>query len=57
MPPWVFRRYVTDRSFFALQIKAMRPDFAYVVLDGKGAHLIYDDPEPWADAIAGFVKR
>jgi pimeloyl-ACP methyl ester carboxylesterase len=37
-------------------VKAIRPDFKYVMLDFKGMMMAYDEPEPWARAVAAFIK-
>jgi pimeloyl-ACP methyl ester carboxylesterase len=34
----------------------MRPDFAYHELPGGNSHMMYDDPEPWANAVSAFIK-
>lgn len=38
------------------RIRKMRPDFQYQEFEGGNSHIIYDDPEPWADAVIEFVK-
>lgn len=40
----------------ALEVKAMRADFDYAELASPGAHAIYDDPAPWAAAVAAYVQ-
>ena len=40
----------------ARQVSDAQPTFAYVELAWPGAHAIYDDPEPWADAVAAYVQ-
>lgn len=40
-----------------LEAKRLRPDFDLVELSWAGVHVIYDDPAPWADAVATWVKR
>ncbi len=40
----------------AQRIRNMRPDFAYQEFAGGNSHIIYDDPEPWADVVIDFVK-
>ena len=41
----------------SLRTKAIHPEFAYMELQWPGAHLIYDDPKSWADAVADYVKQ
>jgi pimeloyl-ACP methyl ester carboxylesterase len=41
----------------AQQVKLMRPDFKYVELKSYGKHVIYDDPKPWAEAVALYLKK
>ncbi len=36
------------------QMKDLRPDSEYVELSWPGAHAIYDAPEAWSQAVAGF---
>ncbi len=33
----------------------MRPDFAYVELQGGGIDIVDQMPEEWADAVAAFL--
>lgn len=40
----------------ALEAKRMRPDFKLQELDWPGVHVIYDEPESWADAVAAYLK-
>jgi haloalkane dehalogenase len=40
----------------ARQVSAMRPDFDYRELAWPGAHAIYDDPAPWAEAAAAYAS-
>ncbi|MBL8645477.1 MAG: alpha/beta hydrolase [Rhodospirillaceae bacterium] len=35
----------------------LRPDFAYHEFAGGNAHMMYDDPGPWAAIVAAFVKQ
>jgi pimeloyl-ACP methyl ester carboxylesterase len=35
----------------------MRPDFAYHEFPGGNSHMMYDDPKPWAEVVAGFIKK
>jgi pimeloyl-ACP methyl ester carboxylesterase len=35
---------------------AIRPDFAFKVLDGGGVDIVDQQPEAWADAVANFLK-
>ena len=39
----------------ALDLKQQRPEFDLVQLDWPGAHAIYDNPGPWAAAVAADV--
>lgn len=39
----------------AQRARDMRPDFAYVELDGGGVDIVDEQPEAWADAAAAFV--
>jgi len=39
----------------ALATKKMRPDFAFVALEGGGIDIVDQMPEEWADAVASFV--
>lgn len=41
----------------ALETKRMRPDFDLIELPWTGVHVIYDAPESWSDAVAGYLKR
>jgi len=34
----------------------MRPDFAFVALEGGGVDIVDQQPEAWADAVANFLK-
>lgn len=36
--------------------KEMRPDFAFVELEGGGVDIVDQQPEEWADAVAAFLK-
>lgn len=40
----------------ALQARAMRPDFAFVALEGGGVDIVDQLPEAWAHAVAGFLN-
>jgi pimeloyl-ACP methyl ester carboxylesterase len=40
----------------ALTAKELRPDFAFVALEGGGIDIVDQQPEAWADAVAGFVQ-
>ena len=40
----------------AQRIRKMRPDFQYQEYEGGNSHIIYDEPEPWADVVIDFVK-
>jgi pimeloyl-ACP methyl ester carboxylesterase len=40
----------------ALKAQAIRPDFAFVALEGGGVDIVDQQPEAWADAVAAFVK-
>jgi pimeloyl-ACP methyl ester carboxylesterase len=40
----------------AARIRQMRPDFDYQEFEGGNSHIIYDDPQPWADVVIEFVK-
>lgn len=35
---------------------ALRPDFAYAALEGGGVDIVDQQPEAWADAVAGFLR-
>jgi len=35
--------------------KEMRPDFAYIELEGGTIDIIDEQPEAWAEAVAGFL--
>ena len=39
------------------RVQTLRPDFAYQEFDGGYSHVMYDDPEPWAEKIGDFVWR
>lgn len=39
----------------ALTAHQIRPDFAFVSLDGGGVDIVDQQPEEWADAVAAFV--
>lgn len=40
------------------RVRELRPDFDYVEFEsGKTTHIIYDEPEPWARTVAGFVSE
>lgn len=39
----------------ALRARELRPDFAFVALDGGTIDIVDQQPEAWADAVAGFV--
>lgn len=39
------------------RVQTLRPDFAYQEFDGGYSHVMYDDPEPWAEKIGGFVLK
>jgi pimeloyl-ACP methyl ester carboxylesterase len=34
---------------------ALRPDFAYAALEGSGVDIVDEQPEAWADTVAGFL--
>jgi pimeloyl-ACP methyl ester carboxylesterase len=40
----------------AQQAHAIRPDFAFVALEGGGVDIVDQQPETWADAVAGFLN-
>lgn len=40
----------------ALAAQAIRPDFAFVALEGGGVDIVDQQPEAWADAVAGFLN-
>lgn len=40
----------------AQKARALRPDFAYAELEGSCVDIVDDQPEEWADAVAGFLK-
>lgn len=37
------------------RVQELRPDFLYREFDGGYSHIMYDDPEPWAEHVASFV--
>jgi len=39
----------------ALRAQAIRPDFAFLALEGGGVDIVDQQPEAWADAVAGFI--
>lgn len=39
----------------AARARALRPDFAYAELQGGGIDIVDEQPEAWADAVAGFL--
>lgn len=39
----------------ALKAHALRPDFALAALEGGGVDIVDQQPEAWADAVAGFL--
>lgn len=41
----------------AARTLSLRPDFAYHEFAGGNSHLFYDDPQPWAEAVASFVVK
>lgn len=41
--------------YAAARILKMRPDFQYKEFEGGNSHVIYDEPEPWAEAVIEFV--
>jgi pimeloyl-ACP methyl ester carboxylesterase len=46
-----------DQIYANAQVaRKMRPDFAYVELQGGGVDIVDQQPEAWADAIAKFLK-
>ena len=38
-----------------LQARALRPDFGYHAFNGGGPHLVYDQPQPWSEAVTRFL--
>ena len=40
----------------AKKAHAIRPDFAFVALDGGGVDIVDQQPEAWADAVSAFLK-
>lgn len=40
----------------AILAKQMRPDFAYIELQGGGVDIVDQKPEEWADAVEAFIK-
>ncbi len=40
----------------ALKAKALRPDFAYVALDGGGVDIVDQQPQAWAAAVGQFLR-
>jgi pimeloyl-ACP methyl ester carboxylesterase len=40
----------------ALKAKALRPDFAYVALDGGGVDIVDQQPEAWAAVVGQFLR-
>jgi pimeloyl-ACP methyl ester carboxylesterase len=40
----------------ALRVRAMRPDFAFVELQGHGIDIVDQAPEEWSAAVAQFLK-
>lgn len=49
----------TGDEIYALALKAhaMRPDFAFLALEGGGIDVVDQMPQAWADAVAGFVLQ
>jgi pimeloyl-ACP methyl ester carboxylesterase len=47
----------TGDSIFphAERARALRPDFAFVALEGSGIDIVDEQPEAWADAVASFL--
>lgn len=41
----------------ARDVKKMRPDFAYREIDWNGINAIADDPIPWTDAVAAYLRE
>ena len=41
----------------AARVLDLRPDFEYQEFQGGHSSMFYDDPQPWVDAVAPFVKR
>ncbi len=41
----------------ALWAQRIRPDFDFACLDGGGVDIVDQQPEAWADAVAGFVSE
>lgn len=39
----------------ALKAQALRPDFAFVALEGGGVDIVDQQPDEWADAVAAFL--
>lgn len=42
---------------FALQLREMRPDFAYAELEGGAIDIMDEQPEAWAGAIIAFARE
>ena len=40
----------------ALLTREMRPDFAWIALEGGGIDIVDQQPEQWADAVAGWLN-
>jgi pimeloyl-ACP methyl ester carboxylesterase len=38
------------------RVRAIRPDVAFAVLEGGGIDIVDEQPEAWADAVAGFLR-
>lgn len=41
----------------AVKAHAIRPDFAFVALEGGGVDIVDQQPEEWADAVAAFLHE
>lgn len=37
------------------RVQTLRPDFTYMEFEGGYSHVMYDDPEPWAEKVGAFV--
>jgi len=40
----------------ALRARELRPDFAFVALEGGGVDIVDQQPDAWSEAVAGFLK-
>jgi pimeloyl-ACP methyl ester carboxylesterase len=56
-PTLIFTNTGDDLYDLAQRARTIRPDFAYLELQGGTHDIVDQQPEAWSDAVAGFLRR